>query len=60
MVYALHKGMRVNYKAVYMVDDRLKPKRKWSYDLHRVINNAHFALRRLVGCHSAKAPEGLK
>lgn len=60
MVYALHKGMRVNYKAVYMVDDRLKPKRKWSYDLHRVINNAHFALRRLVGCHSAKAPKGLK
>ncbi|MBQ3260342.1 MAG: DUF4422 domain-containing protein [Alistipes sp.] len=51
MVYALHKGMRVCYKAVYMVDDRLKPKSRWSYDLHRVINNAIFALRRLFFRH---------
>lgn len=46
MVYALHKRMRINYKAVYMVDDKLKPKSRWSYGLHRVVNNSLFALRR--------------
>ena len=53
LVYALHRKMRIAYKAVYMVDDRLKPKHKWSYALHRVINIATFALRRLVGSKSA-------
>ncbi len=56
MVYALHHKMRVCYKAVYMVDDRLKPKSKWSYDLHRVINNTIFALRRAIGSKSARRP----
>ncbi len=60
LVYALHHKMRIDYKAVYMVDDRLKPKRKWSYAMHRVINNTTFALRRLIGCRSAKAPKNLK
>ena len=60
LVYALHHKMRIDYKAVYMVDDRLKPKRKWSYALHRVINNTLFALRRLVGCRSAKFSKTLK
>ena len=54
MVYALHKGMRVCYKAVYMVDDRLKPKSRWSYDLHRIINNTIFALRKMLGCKNAR------
>ena len=53
LVYALHHKMRIAYKAVYMVDDRLKPKRKWSYAMHRVINNTIFALRRLAGSKSA-------
>ena len=54
MVYALHKGMRVEYRAVYMVDDRMKPKRKWSYALHSVVNSTIFAIRRLFGCSSAR------
>ena len=54
MVYALHKGMRVCYKAVYMVDDHLKPKSRWSYDLHRIINNTIFALRKMLGCKNAR------
>ena len=53
LVYTLHHKMRINYKAVYMVDDRLKPKRKWSYAMHCVINNTIFTLRRLVGSKSA-------
>lgn len=50
LVYALHHRMRIDYKAVYMVDDRLKPKTKWSYDMHRIINNTIFALRKIFDC----------
>ncbi len=50
LVYARHHRMRIDYKAVYMVDDRLKPKTKWSYDMHRIINNTIFALRKIFDC----------
>ena len=53
MVYTLKKGLRVDYRAVYMVDDRMKPKRKWSYAVHCVVNSMVFALRRLFRCRSA-------